>query len=146
MAATSVEVVAAYCAAPAVADFQRMHSLRSDDFVLDFVHQDASQHDPLVADETERFWPVWFRAFPDGFDHQVTRAVAAADAVVTEWAFTGTNSGPLDPPILTDSEPATGRTIRFRAVSVYDIVDGLIARETMYLDLATLMVDLGIDP
>ena len=36
----------------------------------------------------------------------------------------------------------TGRTVRFRGVSVYDVSDGLIQREAMYIDLATLMVEL----
>ena len=40
--------------------------------------------------------------------------------------------------------PPTGKTIRIRGVSVYDLDGGLIQRETLYLDLATLLVELGV--
>ncbi len=33
----------------------------------------------------------------------------------------------------------------FRGVSIYDIGDGLIQRETSYMDLATIMVELGVE-
>ena len=39
---------------------------------------------------------------------------------------------------------ATGKTIRLRGVSVFDLHQGLIQRETLYLDLATLFVELGV--
>jgi steroid delta-isomerase-like uncharacterized protein len=142
----SLAVVAAYVAAMAAADDAGMAMLRSEDFVLDFVHGDAFADDPLAAHETSDFWPAWFRAFPEEFDYEVTRTVAAAPVVVTEWVFSGANSGAIGEPIFTESRPPTGRTIRFRGVSVYDIAGGKIARETMYMDLTTLMVELGIEP
>jgi hypothetical protein len=40
----------------------------------------------------------------------------------------------------------TGKTIRLRGVSVYDIQDELISKETMYIDFATLWVELGVTP
>jgi hypothetical protein len=33
----------------------------------------------------------------------------------------------------------------FRGVSVYDIDEGLIQLETTYMDLATVMVELGVE-
>jgi hypothetical protein len=33
----------------------------------------------------------------------------------------------------------------FRGVSIYDISAGLIQRETAYMDLATIMVELEVD-
>ena len=36
------------------------------------------------------------------------------------------------------------QTIQFRGISIYDVRDGLIQRETTYIDLATLMVELGV--
>ena len=140
---SALQVINAYTAAMAARDSTRMESLRADGFQLDFVHGDASQTDPLSAEETRMFWSFWFVAFPD-LDWEVTRAIAAENVVVTQWVFTGTNSGPLDPSILGSVEEPTGITIQLRGASFYDVNEGLIQRETAYLDMATLMVELGV--
>ena len=87
---------------------------------------------------------MWFAGFPGGYDYEVTRTVAAEDVVVTQWTFTGDNTGPVEPPIIVEEklEP-TGRTIQLRGISVYDVADGLITRETLYIDYATLLVEFG---
>lgn len=41
--------------------------------------------------------------------------------------------------------PPTGRTNRLCGVPVYNVSDGLIQRETMCMDLATLLVAPGIE-
>ncbi len=139
---SALDVISTYVAALTAGDSERMNALRSPDFVLDFVHGDAFEDGPLSADETERFWPSWFAGFPE-MDFEITRTIAAEDVVVTQWIFTGTNTGPLEPPIFEPHREPSGRTIRFRGVSIYDVSDDLIQRETMYMDLATLMVELG---
>ncbi|MCB0731843.1 MAG: ester cyclase, partial [Ignavibacteriae bacterium] len=98
------------------------------------------------AEETQAFWPAWFAAFPE-MDYEVTRTVAAPSVVVTQWVFTGTQTRPLGPPVFDPPLPPSGRTIRFRGVTVYDVAENnLIQRETTYMDLATLMVELGVTP
>lgn len=139
----ALSVVAAYVAALTSADSAAMSQLRTEDFVLDWVHGDAFEDTPLSASHTATFWPAWFAAFPE-MDYEVTRTIAAETVVVTEWIFTGTQANPLGPPVFDPAIAATGRTIRFRGVSVYDVVNGRIQRETTYLDLATLFVELGI--
>ena len=141
---TALDLVSDYVAALATGDSQRMDQLRSPDFVLDFVYGDAFESGPLSEKETEAFWPAWFAGFPE-MDFEVTRTIAAADVVVTQWVFTGTQDGALEPPVFEKRTEPTGRTIRFRGVSIYDVSDGLIQRETMYTDLATLMVELGVE-
>ena len=138
------EVVSQYLAAVAARDSDRMNSLRSQEFVLDFVHADAYENRPMSAAETQMFWPAWFAAFPE-FALEVTRTIAAEEVVVTQWIFTATNTGPLDPPIFEKRIEPTGKTIRIRGVSVYDISHGLIQRESLYIDLVTLMVELGVE-
>ena len=113
--------------------------------MLDFVHRDAFESGALSVEETNRFWPSWFVAFPE-HDFEVTRTIAAEEVVVTQWDFTGTNSGPLEFPFFEKPIEPTGRTIRFRGVSILDVSDGLTQRETLYIDLATLMVELGLEP
>ena len=140
---SALEVVSMYIAALAARDDGRMNALHSLDFVLDWVYSDAFEARPRSAEETEAFWPSWFAGFPE-MDYEVTRTIAADEVVVTEWVFTGTNDGPLDPPVFEERKAPTGRTIRIRGVSIYDVSDGLIRRATTYMDLATLMVELGV--
>ena len=141
--ASALDVVSAYVAALAARDTASMNALRSPAFALDWVYADAFEDRPRSVAETKAFWPSWFAGFPE-MDYEVTRTIAAERVVVVQWTFTGTNSGPLDPPVFTSHRDPTDRTIQFRGVSIYDVIDGLIARETTYMDLATLMVELGI--
>ena len=128
----------------AAGDMDGIQRLISDDFVLDYVHGDASQERPLSAENTRLFWPAWFAAFSES-DFEVNRTIAAEEVVVTQWVFTGTHDGRLEPPAFDPPMEPTGRTIRFRGASFYEISNGLVQRETVYMDLATLMVELGAD-
>ena len=94
---SAVDVVSKYVVALSSRDSDRMNGLRAGDFVLDWVHGDAFENRPMSAQEAQMFWPIWFNAFPE-FDLEVTRTVAAEEVVVTQWIFTGTNTGPLGPP------------------------------------------------
>lgn len=140
----SLEVASNYVAALAAGDTDRMNVLRTPDFELDFVYSDASESGPLSSEETKEFWPSWLVGFPE-MDYEVTRTIAAEEVVVMQWVFTGTHSQPLGPPIFEPPVPPSGRTIMIRGVSIYDINENLIKRETTYMDLATLMVELGVD-
>jgi len=140
----SLEIASNYVAALAAGDTDRMNALRTADFELDFVYGDASESGPLSSEETKEFWPSWLVGFPE-MDYEVTRTIAAEEVVVMQWVFTGTHSQMLGPPIFEPPVPPTGRTIMFRGVSIYDISEGLINRETTYMDLATLMVELGVE-
>ena len=140
---TSLEVVTGYLEALAAGDSQAMDAYRGTDYVLDLVQRDAFEQGALSHQETRAFWPSWFASFPD-MDLQVTRTIAAETVVVTQWVFMGTNSGPLTEPVFEPELDPTGKTIRFRGVSIYDVQEGLIQRETLYMDLATLFVELGV--
>ncbi len=139
----ALDVVGEYVAALATADSAAMAGLRTADFVLDWAHGDAFADTPLSAADTAAFWPAWFAAFPE-MDYEVTRTIAAETVVVTQWVFTGTHAQPLGPPVFEPAVLPSARTVRIRGVSVYDVVDGRIRRETAYLDLATLLVELGV--
>lgn len=141
---STFDVVADYIEALTQRDTTQMDTLRAPDFVLDFVHADAFEDRPLTDEQTRQFWPAWFVGFPE-MDFKVTRAIAASEVVVVQWTFTGTHTGSLGPPIFECPREATGRTVQFRGVSVYDVQDGLIQRETAYMDLATLFVELAVD-
>ncbi len=140
----ALEIVADYAAARARGDSERMNELHSPDFVLDIVSGDAFEDDPLSVEETKEFWPSWFGGFSE-MDYEVTRTIAAKEVVVTEWIFTGANTKALEPPVFGRRVEPLGKIVRFRGASIYDIDQGLIQRETLYLDLATLWVELGVE-
>ena len=140
---TSLDAVSGYLAALAAGDSEGMDAFRATGYELDLVQRDAFEQGALSHMETRAFWPAWFASFPE-MDFQVTRTIAAETVVVTEWVFMGTNSGQLTAPVFgRDMEPM-GRTIRLRGVSIYDVQAGRILRETLYIDLATLLVELGV--
>jgi steroid delta-isomerase-like uncharacterized protein len=139
---SAFEVVSQLVEALAARDIETMKSLHAEDYVVDWVYGDAFENPPVAAEESAAFFPAWFIGF-DEVDHEVKRTIAAETVVVTEWVFTGTHTGPLGPPVFEEQLDPTGRTIRFRGVTVYDVGGGLIQRETTYMDLATLLVELG---
>jgi steroid delta-isomerase-like uncharacterized protein len=140
---TALDIISEYSVALASGNSNQMNDLRAPDFELDFVQRDAFDNSPLSNQETRTFWPDWFSAFPQR-DYHVTRTVAAEEVIVTQWAFSGTHLGPLSHPIFGSPIEATGKTICFRGISVYDVRDGLIQRETTYMDLSTLFVELDV--
>jgi steroid delta-isomerase-like uncharacterized protein len=141
----SLDLITKYVTALRECDNTAMQGLRSPGFMLDWVHNDAFANQPLTQEETNQFWPAWFAAFPE-MDYEVTRTIAAENVVVTQWIFTGTHTHPLGTPVFDPPQEPTGKTIRIRGVSVFDIGAGLIQKETMYIDLATLWVELGVTP
>ena len=140
---TALETVSQYTAALKEGDSKRMSALHAPSYFLDWVYADVFENQPSTAQATSAFWPAWFAGFPE-MDYQVTRTVAAPEVVIVQWIFRGTHSGPLGPPVFESVRQPTGRTIRLRGITVYDVQGGLIQRETTYMDLATLMVELGL--
>lgn len=141
----ALTLIERYSAALAGGDSATMDALRAEDFELDFAPRDAFESNPLSSQETRAFWPAWFAAFPE-MDYRVVRTIAAETMVVTEWVFLGVHSGPLEHPIFDGRIEPSGRTIRLRGISVYDVDSGLICCETTYVDLSTLYVELGVSP
>ena len=139
---SAFEVVSRFVAAMAAQDLDTMESLHAADYVVDWVYGDAFENPPTSAEESAGFFPAWFIGFSE-MDYELKRTIAADGVVVTEWIFTGTHTGPLGPPVFEEHLEPTGRTIQFRGVTVYDVSEGLIQRETIYMDLATLLVELG---
>lgn len=141
----SLDVISHYLAALSISDHAAMQTLRHADFVLDWVHGDAFDDPVMTHDQTNQFWPAWLSAFSE-MDYEVTRTIASESVVVVQWTFTGTQDGLLGAPIFEPALEPSGKTICFRGISVYDIAESLIRRETMYIDLATLWVELGVTP
>ena len=142
---SSLEVVAEYAEAICASDGERMAACRSEGYLLDFVHRDASGGAPLSEGEARQFWNAWFKAFPE-MDFQVTRTILAEGVAVTQWIFTAMNGGPIMPPISDTPVEPTGKPIRFRGVSIFELNQGLIQHENMYIDFATIWAELDVTP
>ncbi len=138
----ALEIVSEYLQAIDEADVERMVTLQTEDFSLDFVHRDAFAQEPFTRSEAVAFWTAWFKAFPE-MDIRVTRTVVADPLVITEWIFTGTHTGQLGPPVFENTVHPTGKTIRFRGISIYELYRDQVKRLQMYLDMATVLVELG---
>ena len=104
----SIDLVGKYTAAMNTRESAIMDRLRSPDFELDFVYGDVFQTQPLSGEGTERFWPTWFNAFPDG-EFEPTRTIAGEQVIVVQWTFSGTHKQTLGEPIMTPDLPATNR-------------------------------------
>jgi len=70
---------------------------------------------PYYTDGTKK--AAYLKYIIAGFskmDYEVTRTIAAEEVVVTQWVFTGTHTGPLEPTVFGRRVEPTGRTIQFR--------------------------------
>lgn len=142
----ALDIATQYVSAIVAKDTQSMHALRAKDCITDWVHEDAFMFRPDTAEQATDRYRALFIAMPD-LDLEAKRTIVAEEVVVQEWTITGTNTGPLEPPLLrNESTEATGNSLKLRGVSILDIKDGLIIRETIYLDNATWAVELGIGP
>jgi len=139
----SLDLISRYVTAIQDNDAANMNELRAADYVLDRVAGDAFEDSKLTEAEARAFWPSWFSAFSE-FDYEVIRTIATEAVVVTEWRFIGTNTGKLESNIFGREVAPTHKTIQFRGVSIYEIDNNCIHQETLYMDLATLWVELGV--
>lgn len=133
--------VSKYNQAMIAADADTLHSLRSDDFTLDFVHDDAFEDSSKTLDETRQFWPTWVNSFSE-MDYEVTRTIVAPEVVVVQWVFTGIHTGEIGKPVFERPIPPSGKAFHLRGISVFDFHGSLIRKETIYIDQATLMLEL----
>ena len=140
---SAFEIISKYVTAMAAQDTETMKSFHADEFIVDWVYGDAYENPPSSAEESNKFFPAWFAGFEE-MNYGVKRTIAAEEVVVTEWVFIGTHTGPLGPPVFEQRLEPTHRTIKLRGITIYDVARGLIEKETIYMDLATLVVELGV--
>jgi steroid delta-isomerase-like uncharacterized protein len=78
-------------------------------------------------------------AFPDQRHENITMHVADDNTIIAEFDLLGTNLGPL-----LDGKP-TGKSFRVATVAIFTFDGELITNERVYLDLATLLRQIGRD-
>ena len=115
-------------------DVEGVLSFYSDDVV--FI--DISMAEPLRGKPAMReFMRGMYEAFSDLRAENLN--VFGNDVfVAAEYDLVGTNDGPLD------GQPATGKSFRLPAVSVYEARGDIFVRETFYWDSATLARQLDL--
>lgn len=76
-------------------------------------------------------------SFPD-LAFEIHDTVADGDKVAISWTLRGTNTGPLG------GQPATGRRVETRGMTVYHFEDGRIAGHTQVVDRVAIAQQLGL--
>ena len=82
---------------------------------------------------------MWAAAYPDG-KIDVQRIHAAGDTAIAEFIARGTHKGDLM------GIAPTGKSITIPVCNVLEVRDGKIYREREYMDMATMMAQLGVMP
>lgn len=85
-----------------------------------------------------------FRAFPDlhFLMDELEVYLAPSGRVAARWHFTGTMTGPMDPP----GFAPTGKKASVSGVCLYEFMDGLLTRHTIVYDSMAMLRQVGIMP
>ena len=109
-------------------------SLVTPDFVRIELFSDEVAHGPEGLKSAAADWRG---AFPD-FSLTLNELLAEDDKAACQWTFKGTHKGELK------GTPATGKTVKITGLSILDLTDGKITRETVAADMLGLMKQLGV--
>lgn len=110
-------------------------------FSPDGAYHDAALNETLSGREgIEGFVKLAYEEFSSDMTFDKGYAVERPDGYAVEWVMRGTHdrSGP--------KLPATGKTFTVPGVSIGEVRDGLIVRNTDYWSLATFLVQAGLMP
>jgi steroid delta-isomerase-like uncharacterized protein len=89
--------------------------------------------------EIEAWYTDLFTAFPDIAPKLVNR-FQDGNTIIDEVVFSGTHGGPFL------GIPATGLPVEVPATVIYEIVGGVMRRESAYWDVATMLIQMGVLP
>lgn len=90
------------------------------------------------------YWRQMLESFPDA-KVTIHRVIAEGDVAVTEYTFTGTNTGPLRMPT-GETLPATNKRIDGPALDIGTIENGKVKSLHQYWDTVPGLVQLGLMP
>jgi steroid delta-isomerase-like uncharacterized protein len=130
------------------ADFEAFNARDQEAWIqgraADFVSEQPGAPGPVNAEQNWAIVSGFFAAFPD-LHFEVTMTIAQGNDVVAHWTATGTHNGPLPTPT-GDSIPATGKKAQVRGSTTFEFKDGVIARNWVFWDMASLLGQLGLMP
>ena len=108
----------------------------------DYVRRYVDIQEDIVGIDAYKEWITASRtAFPDFRVTLEGEITSKGEMVVSRWVAVGTNTGPLTTPA--GVLPPTGKKVRFFGVSIMQVVDGKIAKEWIYYNEASFLVQLG---
>jgi steroid delta-isomerase-like uncharacterized protein len=117
-------------------DIERILSFYTDDCTYEDVVSGKVSHG---KEELRAFVKDNFTTSPD-LRLELKSVIASGDHLAIEWIMSGTQTGNLL------NVPATGKSFSVRGVSVSELKDGRIQRNTDYCDGASVMRQLGLLP
>jgi steroid delta-isomerase-like uncharacterized protein len=85
----------------------------------------------------------WRAAFPD-VRGKIFNTTAAGTTAALEITWLGTHSGPLELP--SGTLPATGKAVEFDGVQVFIVEGGKVTQMRHYLDLLSMLTQVGALP
>ncbi len=119
-------------------DFDYIADCTAPDAVTTMVGTGATFQGP---EGSRQYDEMWAGAFPDG-KATIDRIFASGDVVAVEYTGKGTQTGPMVTGAGTI--PATGRSVTLHLCDIYEIKDGKVQKQNVYLDSADLMTQLGV--
>jgi steroid delta-isomerase-like uncharacterized protein len=117
-------------------DMEKVLPFYTDDIVYEDV---ASGVIKRGKEELKAFGNDFFAAFPD-VNIEVKSAFSSGDWFCTEWVMSGTHKGDLP------KVPATGKRFSIRGVSVGELKEGKIKRNSDYYDKMLFLQQIGAIP
>ena len=94
------------------------------------------------SDEVLAYAKNWKTMYPDMVGTCENR-IEAGDVLVEECSWTGTNTGPIAMPD-GNTIPPTGNTVNIRNLMIWEYENGKVKSVKNYLDLMTMMSQLGL--
>lgn len=120
-------------------DPQRVAALYTEDAVVEvgFAGEIIAEGRDAIANE---FVAANLAAIPD-WQFETRAAYEAGDYLIWEWTYTGTYTGQFE-----GAPPGTGQPVSLRGVTIFELRDGLIARDIFYDDYFAFLEQLGLLP
>lgn len=134
---TAEDVARSYFEAHARHDIDGLRRLYAPEVVIDLMGQGIYRG----RDECAAYFTAVYGAVPDA-EMIVDRVVPGDGVAVVQWRMRGTFTGTELPPGI---EP-TGGWIELRGCDVIEVADGLITRNTAYVDGLELLRSIGMMP
>src|SRR5262245_29250863 len=106
------------------------------DYAPNAVVEEVGTNRRLTPKEATENARAWRQAFPDARG-TINNVIVAGNKGAAEIVWKGTNHGPLM------GQPATGKSVIVRAVIVVETDGNKITRSTHYIDIASLMAQIG---
>lgn len=132
-----------------VGDFFGAFNNHDVDKIVEMHTADAEWEDPTVTSPIRGRNAIaehlrgMFKAFPDfRFDEDFEVYGTDGTRAAVKWQFTGTMTGPIDPP----GFAPTGKSATVTGVCLYDFVDGRLDRHQIVYDTMGMLEQLGVMP